>query len=411
MNYQKIQITHICNENCIFCYDKWEDKYWKHSQYDISRKSVFESISSLYKDGEENVIVFTWWDPTHDSNIIEYVRFAKEIGYSWIEVITNWTKFANSEFTYSILEAWLTWVNISIHGHTSHLHNRLTGNPQAFQNLLLWIINLRKLSPQFNISIYIVLNSLNIKYIDFIIKFFSKFWIRTYYLLQLIPFWNAVKNRYIFIRDKKLLYFSIKNILRKYIWTNVTINISHLVHPNYLEGSETHIPNVENILFDIEKNLWMDWQDVFTSKNLVRCNEWELCELCYLHSFCNNLEDYFCSSLLKDSAKKDFIYLEDNLLTLPKQGLLEKIKKMSVNNTIVNIPTCLSHIPSFYDNFSSYSNFHRIEKNFNNFLHYFSEEAYFVKSLRCQLCSHNGSCKWVNLKIVRRYGFDLLTPM
>ncbi len=406
INYHKIQITHVCNDNCIFCYDKWNNKYWEKSQYDFSKSNIYKWIQKWFKKWYLNYIVFTWWEASTDKYIIEYIKYAKEIWFNKIELISNWVKFAFNNFSQKIIESWLTWINISVHWHNSLLHNYLTWNKIAFQSVLKWIINIKKINLNFDISIYIVINKLNLNYLDNIIILFSKLWIKNFYLLQLIPFGNVLKNEHIFINDNNILKTAVINILSKYSWTNISINASHLLHPNILEWYEKMIPNVENILWDIKINLWMNWKESFYSENFNRCNKWSFCHQCYLSSFCNQLEKSKNNSHNFNIGNLEYL----PVLKLPDkyEDFIHKINNLKKDKKLVNIPKCILKEDHFYDNFKLYTQILSIEYNYTNFLKYFKKHWYLVKSLNCNKCKYNLDCNWINIRIIKKYWFKIL---
>jgi len=407
LNYYKIQITHLCNDNCLFCYDKWSKKYWKVSHYDFSQSNILKSIKKWYKKGFLNHIVFTGWEATIDKNIIKYVSYAKDIWFDKIELISNWVRFFDRNFTQKILWAWLTWVNISIHWHNERLHNYLTWNKKAFQSLLRWIINIKKINKNFHISVYIIINSLNLLFINNIILLFSKLWVSHFDLLQLIPFWNALKNKKIFINNEEDLFKVIDKVLSNNKGKN--ISASHLLHPNMLEWHKDKIPLLENILWDININLWMNWEQAFYNNEFSRCNNWYFCKYCYLNPFCSQIESSRKNIWINKTTKLEYI----PFFNLPNTygDFLSKLHFIKDSLKPVNLPYCILWEESFYDNFLFYTNFFKKEYNYTNFKEYFKQQWYLIKSLRCKDCKYYKSCKGVHIEFIRKYGFKTLVPI
>ena len=384
INYIKLQITHFCNDNCLFCYDKWSDSYWKSSNMDISKEDINLKIKSLYKIGYDNQIIFTWGEPTLHPELINFVQLAKKIWYSKIELITNWVRLSDIKLVENLNKNWLTWVNISLHWHTNKLHNLITRNPNSFKSIISWIINIRKISPWMKISIYIVINRLNLFFIRNILNLCLKFKITDFHMIQLMPFWNMLRNSDIFIKDQKDLQVVLSDIIKEYNWTNVKINISHLIQPQSLEWFEHKLQNKINLLTDIKLNLWRNWKKDYNDLSFKRCNSWSLCNSCYLNPFCSQIED------------------------------LKIIKKTEIKKhdfTILNLPECISKEWGYYLNYNEYCLYNWRRATFKWFIYWFMKYWYLIKSENCKNCKKNNTCKWVHYDRIKKAGFNILNPI
>ncbi|PIQ41405.1 hypothetical protein COW06_03080 [Candidatus Gracilibacteria bacterium CG12_big_fil_rev_8_21_14_0_65_38_15] len=410
INYQKIQIIHACNDNCLFCYDKGDYMYGRASDWDFSKKDILDKIRSSYRSGETNYMIFTGGEPSMDKNIINYIQEAHDVGYEKIELISNGVRFSDYKFCESVLKAGLTGLNISIHGHNSKIHDFLTSHTGAFQKIIIGLINLRKLNSEFEISTYIVINNINLPYIEKIIDLLRKFKIKKFDLLQLIPFGNVLSNKYLFIRDKGILANVISKIFEKYKNTDIFISGSHLINPAIYEGFEDKIPDLSNLLSDIDKSLGRDWKGDFENIYFNRCYDGVFCNNCYLNEYCSQMETR--NNLSNDNGKINLNYLNDILPILPKtyKSFKKIIQKVPKNQTIINIPSCISGRSAFFDNFSFYKEKTFREQNFSNYNKWFFKYGYLVKSLRCENCSLHKECKGVLITIVKKYGFSILNP-
>src|SRR5207253_10266213 len=67
---------------------------------------------------------------------IDFVRYAREVGYSRVQTVTNGYMFSRRDFYMAAVEAGLGEITFSLHGHTPELHDRLTGTPGAFHKLM-----------------------------------------------------------------------------------------------------------------------------------------------------------------------------------------------------------------------------------------------------------------------------------
>ena len=133
-----ISVTGLCNDNCRFCLDKDRPDMYHH---DI--KKVKKEIKKSRDDGATKLIL-SGGEPTIHPNIIDFVRYAKELKYNKIQVITNGRMFSNKEWTDKILEAGLTETTFSVHGYNPKTHDEATRTKGSFKQIVKGIINIRK---------------------------------------------------------------------------------------------------------------------------------------------------------------------------------------------------------------------------------------------------------------------------
>lgn len=170
----EINIGKACNNRCVFCIDglpKREDRSympWPQMQAELTR---------WYEDGYRSV-GFLGGEPTTYPKICDSVAFARELGFTRIAIATNATKLRLPHFTDRILDAGLTRVTISMHGHTAELEDKLTRVPGNFDKkcaAIRYMVAKRKKDPTVlkdGLSVNIVLNGWNYKYLPKMMKFF-----------------------------------------------------------------------------------------------------------------------------------------------------------------------------------------------------------------------------------------------
>lgn len=168
----EINVGKACNNRCVFCLDglpKREDRSY------IDFEMMKQELERWYKEGHRSV-GFLGGEPTTYPKIVQSVAYAKELGYTRIAIATNATKLRLEHFTDRIVEAGLTRVTISMHGHTAELEDRLTRVPGNFEKKCKAIRLLQEKRRQGylqdGLSINIVLNGWNYKYLPKILQFF-----------------------------------------------------------------------------------------------------------------------------------------------------------------------------------------------------------------------------------------------
>ena len=125
----EINIGKACNNRCVFCLDgmpKKEDR--SYMDFNLMKSE----LERWYQDGHRSV-GFLGGEPTTYPKIVQSVAYAKELGFSRIAIATNATKLRLKHFTDKLLDAGLTRITISMHGHTAELEDKLTRVPGNFE--------------------------------------------------------------------------------------------------------------------------------------------------------------------------------------------------------------------------------------------------------------------------------------
>ncbi len=168
----EINVGKICNNKCVFCLDGLPAT-------EMRRYMPFEDmkaeIARWYEEGNRSV-GFLGGEPTTYPWIVDAVAFAKSLGYTRITIATNGTKLFRRDFTDKLLEAGLTRVTMSAHGHRAEVEDRITRVPGNFlkkQGALQYL--LQKRSEGFlrdNVSVNIVVCAWNYKYLPHMLKYY-----------------------------------------------------------------------------------------------------------------------------------------------------------------------------------------------------------------------------------------------
>jgi len=168
----EINIGKACNNRCVFCIDglpKKEDRSY------MPFPQMQSELERWYNEGHRSV-GFLGGEPTTYPKIVDSVAYARELGYTRIAIATNATKLRLEHFTDRILDAGLTRVTISMHGHTAELEDKLTRVPGNFEKKVTAIRYLQKKRAQGylpdGLSVNIVLNGWNYPHLPKMMKFF-----------------------------------------------------------------------------------------------------------------------------------------------------------------------------------------------------------------------------------------------
>lgn len=147
--------TTFCNAKCKFCivYDRLN-----RPELNMTDEQVYEALRQARANGSTEV-GYSGGEPSIDPRIVDFVRYAKELGFTHQSMNTNGIKFKQKKFCQEIVEAGLTSIDISIHGHTDELHDDLVVKRGALAAIREACANLRELreTHRFHLSATIVI--------------------------------------------------------------------------------------------------------------------------------------------------------------------------------------------------------------------------------------------------------------
>lgn len=134
-----IILGYQCNNNCQFCLDA--------NKRNLVNKTTGQIIQEMVQVRRKG---FTYLEliggePTIRPDIVELIKFARQLKFENIMMATNGRLFAYKEFAKKIIEAGLTDLIFSLHGHNSKLHDSLTRSRGSFRQMMKGIKNVRAL--------------------------------------------------------------------------------------------------------------------------------------------------------------------------------------------------------------------------------------------------------------------------
>ena len=156
----KIKLLFECNEDCIFCTEKVEEKD-KIRYMDLDE--VKRQIDNLCC--EKNVfLVLTGGEPTIRDDIVDIIRYAKSKGIDNIAMQTNGIRFADSSFTNRLIEAGLSFVSVTMTGHKAEVHDMQTKLKGSFDKTIEGLRNL--VDNKIRVMVYVVITTYNYRNLD-----------------------------------------------------------------------------------------------------------------------------------------------------------------------------------------------------------------------------------------------------
>lgn len=128
-----------CNSHCHFCIDL--------NKRDVPDKTTQQIVREMVEAKAKGVtyLEMIGGESTIRGDFLPIVRTAKKLGFKDIVVVTNGRMLAYPDFAKATLEAGVTDLVFSIHGHDAKLHDAVTAAPGSFDQLLQAIANVRAL--------------------------------------------------------------------------------------------------------------------------------------------------------------------------------------------------------------------------------------------------------------------------
>ena len=401
-----VRISAACNNLCIFCLDS-DAQNWKL----ISEEKIKKEILQWFKKWMKNRIIISWGEASINPKFSEYIRYSKEIWYDRVQTVTNGNMFASESFCRKVFAAWLQEVTFSFHWHNPLLHDYLVATPGAFIKSLKWLIFIKKNFPEVILNIDIVVNKINVGFLPDIVKFFIKFGIYEYDILQIIPFGRG------FSENKNKLFYDIGKNLKSlqetwklsktpgmYMWTN------RFPAEAFEWWYEDLIQDPRKIKSEVMWESKEMFQPFILSKWIHKPEcFWERCNYCFLQQYCH---DYLSSLSLKKvdiDNSKVILWEEFPSDVYEKYGkTIQDFKNilLTFQKPLINIPKCLGWT-GIYQTYNDMKDVNSLEDYTSKYI----KNLYRKKSLKCAQCVHNKDCKWIHINFIRSYWFDILTPV
>jgi len=275
----ELELGTKCNSSCIYCEQGNNILNKDYRQLDLKRvqnilrKGINDRFTRLYLQGGE---------PSIHPRITEIIGYAKKIGYSKVDMITNGRLFCDMQFTKNIIKAGLDDVTFSIHGDTAALHDFITQSPGGFDQAIQGIKNLRLQGHKGTIQASTVIIKQNYKQIHNLIIILNNLSIKQFHVIYVIPYDVVLQfNERIMVPISEVVPFitEILDLSKKERFNVVVENIPNCL----LDGFDLPIPvNRQIQTLKLNTNYLVDKQEVGSPewKKPITCKACKYMKVC-----------------------------------------------------------------------------------------------------------------------------------
>ena len=136
----EIALTYSCQNRCEFCYAS--SPYRGDRQNEMTTEQIKTIIKKIHEEAKVPTISFTGGEPTLRTDLPELVHYASKLGMR-TNLITNGIRCGDSELVAELKKAGLNSSQVSLESHDREIHNRVTGNENAYDSVIQAIHNLK----------------------------------------------------------------------------------------------------------------------------------------------------------------------------------------------------------------------------------------------------------------------------
>lgn len=117
-----IELTNICNHNCIFC----ANSKMTREKGSIDENFLIRVLKEAFHEGTKEVGFYATGEPFISKKLSKYIAIAKEIGYEYVYITTNGA-LAIPERAIEVIESGLDSIKFSINAGTKENYKMIHG--------------------------------------------------------------------------------------------------------------------------------------------------------------------------------------------------------------------------------------------------------------------------------------------
>ena len=178
MKHKLLQLTHACNQRCIFC---TQDKYLKKEIIGFTEKPLVNEETDKYgistSEAEKEIIrsncdemTIVGGEPTLRKDLAHLIEFAKKKNVKNVIVNTNGTRLSDMDLVMKLKNSGVDCFLISLHSHTKEGQEKISGIKGNFDKTIKGIRNSLEQGIMVNLVYVIYLDNYKYlaDYVDFV---------------------------------------------------------------------------------------------------------------------------------------------------------------------------------------------------------------------------------------------------
>jgi MoaA/NifB/PqqE/SkfB family radical SAM enzyme len=162
-----VELTHDCNNNCLYCYQKSGSK----NKLDVDRlgKKMIEC-----RQAGTRYIEFSGGEPTLSPYLPELIKLAKREKYENISLLTNGRRVSYENYFMKLIDFGLKTIIFAVPGHTADLYKKITQtDKEGFNQLVEALKTAKEEKNKIEVGIVTVINEYNYRYLPEIVGWIS----------------------------------------------------------------------------------------------------------------------------------------------------------------------------------------------------------------------------------------------
>ncbi len=169
-----VNIGRRCNLRCVFCLDgriSPKQRQW------VPLANARQELRKGWEAGCRSMGLLGG-EPTVYPHVIELLEYARALGFERMALYTNGLRLGDAEFCDRLVNAGVTRLGISIHGHRPELEDRITNRKGSFEAKLAGIRRLvahqRRGRLPHGLAVNPVITRINLPHLLPMLRFFSR---------------------------------------------------------------------------------------------------------------------------------------------------------------------------------------------------------------------------------------------
>jgi len=182
-----IYAGYLCNNNCIFCFEKDQKFFDKGIEH---LKKEIKAVRTKF-----DVINFMGREPTLRNDLFKLISYAKKLKFKQIGTTTNGRMLVYRGFPERLIASGLNQFVITVAGHTAKIHDWHTQVKGSFNQTLQGIKNIIAQNKKgLSVVVNLMVTAKNYKNLLKAADFYTKLGIKEINIGHILPFNQTVKN-------------------------------------------------------------------------------------------------------------------------------------------------------------------------------------------------------------------------